>query len=248
MTGQLPVSILIPLYNGVELLAECVQSLRGQSYTHWEALIGVNGHPEGSVALEGARALVDERVRVLHYPDIRSAPQTLNRLARAASHPWVCLLDADDVWHPHKLEQQLPALSLGVDVVGTFCEYFGDRGGRPRLPSGNVPRSAFFRANPMIHSSILMRREDVRFRDEFLYDYDLWLRLDASGRRFFNVPATLTMHRVHGGSMFNSQANAEERKRELLLRHAGSERNLWWSQKPWPFGRTPAQRPRLDSP
>ena len=38
------VSVIIPLYNGVEYLEECVRSVIAQTFTDWEILIGINGH------------------------------------------------------------------------------------------------------------------------------------------------------------------------------------------------------------
>ena len=37
------ISILIPLYNGVEFLEGCLQSVVQQTYQDWEVRIGVNG-------------------------------------------------------------------------------------------------------------------------------------------------------------------------------------------------------------
>ena len=36
--------IIIPLYNGVEYLDECINSVKNQTLTNWEILIGINGH------------------------------------------------------------------------------------------------------------------------------------------------------------------------------------------------------------
>jgi len=232
------VSVLIPLFNGVEFLPECLASVRAQAHREIEILVGVNGHAADSPVLARARELACERTRVLHT-ETRSAPRARNWLAREARHEIVCPLDVDDLWLPRKLSAQLAVWGRGSDVIGTGCEYFGDLDGAPRLPLGRVPRRAFFAANPMIHSSVMMRRDDVRFRDVDLHDYDLWLRLEASGRRFFNLPEALVRHRVHGASSFNTRPDAEQRKRDLLVRHAGSERAVRRARRPWPFGGRP---------
>ena len=39
------ISILMPIYNGIELINESVMSIIQQKYTHWELIIGINGHP-----------------------------------------------------------------------------------------------------------------------------------------------------------------------------------------------------------
>jgi len=42
------ISILIPLYNGIEFLEESVNSVINQTYSQWELLIGVNGYSTNS--------------------------------------------------------------------------------------------------------------------------------------------------------------------------------------------------------
>jgi len=42
------ISILMPIYNGIEFIEESVSSILNQTYDQWELIIGVNGHPENS--------------------------------------------------------------------------------------------------------------------------------------------------------------------------------------------------------
>ena len=42
------ISILIPIYNGVEFIEESVSSVLNQTYDQWELLIGINGHSQDS--------------------------------------------------------------------------------------------------------------------------------------------------------------------------------------------------------
>lgn len=42
------ISILMPIYNGIEFIEESVLSILNQTYDQWELLIGVNGYPENS--------------------------------------------------------------------------------------------------------------------------------------------------------------------------------------------------------
>ena len=42
------ISILIPIYNGIEFIHESVESVINQTYTDWELIIGINGHPQNS--------------------------------------------------------------------------------------------------------------------------------------------------------------------------------------------------------
>ena len=42
------ISILMPIYNGIEFINESVSSIILQTFGEWELIIGINGHPENS--------------------------------------------------------------------------------------------------------------------------------------------------------------------------------------------------------
>jgi glycosyltransferase involved in cell wall biosynthesis len=71
------ISILIPLYNGIEFLKECIDSVIAQTYGDWEAIIVINGHGDdgGDVAVSAKLiAQVDTRIRIIvQKKDIRPA-------------------------------------------------------------------------------------------------------------------------------------------------------------------------------
>jgi glycosyltransferase involved in cell wall biosynthesis len=206
------ISILTTVYNGSEFLEECARSVLLQECA-WEWWIGINGHGEGGVALERAMAVAtDPRIHVVNLPE-RGRVAALNALRAKATGEWIAILDCDDVWEPEKLVAQIAAIQMSptpIDVIGTFCTYFGEFTGGPRLPSGWISREEVFRANPIINSSVLIRASAARWEDRYgLEDYDLWLRLAATGHTFFNIPHALVRHRIHGGSAFNGKGGQD---------------------------------------
>ena len=42
------ISILMPLYNGIEFINESIASVKNQTYKEWELIIGINGYEENS--------------------------------------------------------------------------------------------------------------------------------------------------------------------------------------------------------
>lgn len=217
------IPILIPLYNGVEFLLEALESLRDQTWPHWCAHIGVNGHGEsgGDVgSLASALAQLDSvRIHVhVQDPVVQGKVASLHDLMgkvvaceRCRGSEWIALLDADDRWTPTKLEEQVAALqgpAAGADVVGTWCRYFGDMTGSPALPAGYIEGSLLGNVNPMINSSVLIRRPWCKWRyvegGYGMEDYELWMQIVLSGGRLYNVGKHLVDHRVHGASAFNT--------------------------------------------
>ena len=111
------ITVLIPLYNGIEYLKEAVMSVHLQIYTEWTCIIGVNGHGEtGGTVFQQATAIVsslnDPRFSVINLPEVRGAPDAINALVARSTTPWVAHLDADDNWHPMKLHCQVNTLQI----------------------------------------------------------------------------------------------------------------------------------------
>ena len=216
------ISILIPIYNGIEFLSESLESVIQQTYTDWELLIAVNGHPKNSSVFQQARYATkcypQHRIVVLDFHDIKGKSTTLNRMLRYCRGDYVAILDVDDVWQNNKLAAQIPYMYT-FDVIGTKCIYFGDMEGIiPAIPVGEITYYDFKQMNPMINSSALMRKELCRWDKSWdgIEDYDLWLKLWQRKNRFFNVNNVLVKHRIHRTSAFNSQGN--HLKVEDLLR------------------------------
>ena len=121
---------------------------------------------------------------------------------------WICLLDVDDKWLPSKLESQVKYMH-NYDVVGSKCQYFGDRSYIPEIPTGDLKGFNFLLVNPVINSSCLVKKELCHWIDKFfgVEDYEMWLRLWKENRKFFNLSEVLVLHRIHNASSFNAKGN-----------------------------------------
>ena len=215
------ITILIALYNGIEFLDDAIQSVKNQTFTEWEVIIGVNGHPANSPVFETASKYADDKIRVIDLHDLaeKGKSAALNKMLEFSVYKYIAILDADDIWHPSKLESQVPFLKLGYDVVGTQCLYFGDHGGSPAIPIGDISQVDFFIFNPIINSSVIIKKDLCWWDGSLnLEDYDLWLRLRNQNKRFYNCMEHLVKHRIHNDSAFNSKGNGNLVP-QLLQRH-----------------------------
>ena len=222
------VSILTPVYNGWEFLEQCAASVVlqntkfGELNLEWEWWIGINGHgPDGGPALAAAIRLMDKismehkaQIHVVNMPMVKGKAAALNRLAEYSKGEWIALLDCDDTWERNKLLVQRAMIgneAQGAVVVGSFCYYFGDLvTDGPLLPMGWISPEIVAHENPMVNSSVLIRRQYARWEDRFgLEDYDLWIRIAQEGGRLYNIPFHLTHHRLHGGSAFNGRGGQD---------------------------------------
>jgi teichuronic acid biosynthesis glycosyltransferase TuaG len=202
------ITILMPIYNGIEFIEESVSSIINQTYEEWELIIGINGHPVNSAIFQKAKQYENEKIRVFDFYTLKGKSNTLNEMVKYAKYDWIALLDVDDKWLPTKLEKQLPFLS-NYDIIGTMCQYFGDMNNHPNIPVNDVSNFDFFSVNPIINSSSIIRKDLCFWNEQWngIEDYDLWLRLWKKNYKFYNVPTIEVLHRIHRESAFNSKGN-----------------------------------------
>jgi len=204
------ISVLIPIYNGIEFIDESVNSVINQTYKQFEIIIGVNGHPPNSNVYNEASKFNDDNIKVLDLYYIKGKSNALNKMLKYSQYDWICLLDVDDKWLPNKLEKQIPYMKH-YDIIGTKCKYFGDKDGSPNIPCGDISTFDFFKGNPIINSSCLVKKELCYWdnKNELIgvEDYDMWLRLRSNGKKFYNVNCILVLHRIYNESAFNANGN-----------------------------------------
>jgi len=210
------ISILMPIYNGIEFIEDSVSSILRQNYNQWELIIGVNGHPQNSDVYKIAKEYKKKsdkagqvlgKICVYDFYQIKGKSNTLNAMLKFCNYDYVALLDVDDIWHDEKLNIQSQLLNH-YDVIGSNCVWFGDRPGIvPSIPVGDISNYDFSLVNPIINSSSIIRKELCYWNENGIEDYDLWLRLRKQNKKFFNCKAILVKHRIHTASAFNAQGN-----------------------------------------
>ena len=213
------ISILIPIYNGVEYLEESIRSVIEQTYENWEIIIGINGHTPESYTYYMAKQYESDKIHVYDLgilDDVNKKATALNKMVYYCNYDRVAILDVDDIWLPDKLEIQ--SKFLNYDVIGSQCEYFGDLTGNPTIPSGDITYFQFTLYNPIINSSSIIRKELCNWNtNTFVEDYELWLRLKSQNKSFYNCSEVLVKHRICKSSAFNTNPQQNIDLQQLLI-------------------------------
>ena len=197
----------MPIYNGIEFIGESVNSIKTQTYTNWELIIGINGHQPNSDVYKIAKKYENTNIKVVDLQNVKGKAHALNAMLMYTSYNWISLLDVDDIWNPDKLQSQIPYMNK-YDVIGTQCQYFGDITDIPCIPLGDISTFDFKSVNPIINSSCILRKElAVWDNTSRVEDYELWLRLRKQNKKFFNINKVMVFHRIHSNSAFNSNGN-----------------------------------------
>ncbi len=150
MTPRGPaVSVIMIFLDAAEFMDEAIASVMAQTQTDFELLLCDDGSTDGStsIALRWA-AEHPGRVRYLEHAGHvnRGMSATRNLGLAAARADLIAFIDADDVWRPHKLEEQLALMGahprIGL-LCGTVRYWESWAGGQDRLvATGHVQNRA----------------------------------------------------------------------------------------------------------
>jgi glycosyltransferase involved in cell wall biosynthesis len=248
--GGLPapmISVVIPLYNGRDFIAEAIESVVAQTLSPLEVIVVDDGSSDGSGEIAGA---VDAPfpIKVLRQAN-RGQSAARNEGVRHASGEYVAFLDQDDLWRPVHLEL-LAAPMAGAPDVGWVYGDFDEVDGEGRLVSrGFIDQSGAQHPKQslaqclvsdlmILPSASLMRKSAllaIGGFDEDLCGYEddeLFLRMFRADWRNVFVPTSVTRFRVHGSSSSAGRRFLQSRMRYLDKLQAivpDDERlNRWW--------------------
>jgi glycosyltransferase involved in cell wall biosynthesis len=116
------VSVIIIFFNAKRenFFEEAIDSIFVQTYDNWELLLADDGSTDEStaIALQYTHKY-PEKVRYVEHEghQNRGMSATRNLGIRHAKGEYIAFLDADDVWLPRKLEQQIPLLQAYPDAA-----------------------------------------------------------------------------------------------------------------------------------
>lgn len=107
------VSVVIIFLDCEKFIQEAIESVLAQTYDNWELLLVDDGSTDASTRIAQRYATQHPRqVRYLEHPahQNRGKAASRNLGIRHAQGEYIAFLDADDVWLPHKLAEQVPLL------------------------------------------------------------------------------------------------------------------------------------------
>lgn len=115
------VSIIVPVFNVINYLPACVESILSQTYGDFECILVDDGSTDGSGALCDLLTETDDRIRVIHRENggLSAARNTGLDVARGQ---YIAFIDSDDLVGAHYLEVLLSGIqSTGAQIAA--CRY-----------------------------------------------------------------------------------------------------------------------------
>lgn len=120
------ISVIIPLYNKKNHIQRTLTSVLDQTFQDIEVVIVNDGSTDDSVQV--VQRIDDSRIRLIHQSNA-GVSAARNRGVKEAGGEWIAFLDADDTWHPEKLEKQIAWLKQYPDAMWASCGF-----SRTRVP------------------------------------------------------------------------------------------------------------------
>ena len=203
MSLSVPVSVVIPCYRCVTTIERAVDSVVSQTHVPEEIILVDDFSDDGLSTINSLKKLKQKHkkfnIKILELKNNQGPGSARNVAWNVASQPYIAFLDADDSWHPNKLELQYSWMKAHPEVFLTAHRSMQISNSTHRKTLNcilsfhpiNVVKFLFFNCIP---TRSVMLKKDINYRflsgKRYAEDYLLWLSiaLDMHPIYFLNLP------------------------------------------------------------
>lgn len=197
------VSIIVPVYNADQYIANSIEQVLSQTYTNWELILVDDCSTDRSVEII-KEYLQDERIKLYIQEKNGRAAKARNRGIDLSSGKYIAYLDADDVWMKDKLEKQVNFME-DKKIAFSYTEYeFGDEqangtGKIVRIKdvltyNKALPRTIIFTSTVMLNVETL-GKDIIKMPDVPSEDTASWWKILRGGYNAYGLRDVLTIYR-----------------------------------------------------
>ncbi|WP_060524272.1 glycosyltransferase family A protein [Nonlabens sp. MIC269] len=213
------VSIILPVFNGEEYLAQAIESCLTQTYTNFELIIVDDCSTDSSLEIAENYQKLDGRINIFQNEENSKLPSSLNYGIEQARGNFITWTSDDNILKPFFLETLVCYLELHqVDFVysdydiiyhdGTFFKY-QPVGALPELLFQNIIGCSFLAKASLFKNN---KYDSDLFRIE---DYAFWL-MNLPKVKCKPLYRSLYFYRVHGSSLTAQISNTGGFQKEIV--------------------------------
>ncbi|MBR0091260.1 MAG: glycosyltransferase family 2 protein [Lachnospiraceae bacterium] len=214
-------SIVIPVHNARDYIAETIASVKAQTDHEWELILVDDASTDGSDTL--IREIIansKEMISLITLTEGGSAARARNAGIDAALGRFVAFLDADDIWLPDKLEKTLAFMKENEAAFAFTAYAFGDGDAHPTGREVRVPRTLTFTealsrtvifTSTVIFDTKRIARKWIKMPEMESEDTATWWRILRRGVTAQGLDEVLTVYRRSGGSLSSNKLVAIRR-------------------------------------
>jgi len=229
MSSGPAVSVIMPAFNAANFIALAVQDVLASTYSDLELIVIDDGSDDVTAGI--VESINDPRIRLIRNERNIGLTASLNKGLDAAKGQFIARMDADDRMHPSRFAKQIAALEAdpGLALIACCVEQINADGevtgawstDRACVSEASI-RRMMPRTNCIAHSSVIMQRDalgKMRY-DGPNEDWDLWLRMLASGLRMAKLLEPLVQLRITPGSFMGALSKRMPLEQRLLRARA----------------------------
>lgn len=219
MKHQPLVSIIMPCYNTERFISDTIESVRRQTYSHWELIIVDDASDDGTADIVNAFCVKEDRIRFFVKNEHTGIADSRNKCIEKAKGQYLAFIDSDDLWYSEKLEIQL-GLMLEHNIGFSYSSYdcmdeCGKSLNRTIKAAGNLSYSDYMRntiigcSTVMLNKAIIGEVEVPDFRTS--EDTATWLNILKKGFFAYAIEKPLVCYRIrkHSASSNKLKASAD---------------------------------------
>src|SRR5215469_8996073 len=121
MSQPVPISIALPVFNGVNYLRDALDSICAQTFTDFEVVISDNASTDETLDICQEYARLDSRFKVTRSELFLPQAENVNRAVDLCSAEWVKLFCHDDMMVPECIGRINEALEQAPTSVGLIA-------------------------------------------------------------------------------------------------------------------------------
>ena len=200
MTSNATISVVIPCFNSAATIERALRSVEHQTTKPHEVLVVDDASSDNTVSIiEQYTRTSLLNIRVIKQ-SVNGGPSVARNTAwNVVTSEFIAFLDADDQWHPQKLELQLGVMLDNRTCVMSFHDHlFGSSEQFENLPFTPITSQATLRnyllRNRSATPTVMLRTAlTERFLNTKRYaeDYLLWMTIIGSHGSALHIHATL---------------------------------------------------------
>lgn len=227
-------SVVMPVYNAQQYLAEAVESILNQTFTDFEFIIIDDCSTDNSATIINSYG--DARIRFYKNETNLGISKTLNRGIELSNAEWIARMDADDISYPARFQRQYNFILANPDGALFSClvRVIDQQGSIVRQ---DVFRSEYYYYNLtficwIYHPTVVYKKSAVQevgmYTVPYAEDFELFWQLSRK-YKMYNLSEVLLDYRVTAQSLHQVLKKDEykQAEREQLLRNfryfAGSD-------------------------
>ena len=203
------VSIITPTYNSAKFIEATIQSIKKQTYSHWELILIDDGSADNTIELIKKIAKEDTRIIYQQLKQNSGPAIARNTGIKRAKGDYLTFIDADDIWFPEFIETSINTIKTH-NCPFVFASYKRlDEDLQPLYPDFIVPQKVTYtdilKSNSIscltafIHIKKLGKKymPEIRKRQ----DMGLWLKYLKEIKFAYGIQKPLAIYRIRKNSL-----------------------------------------------